>query len=30
MFRFYGAAPRLLVPDNLKSGINKASFYDPK
>jgi transposase len=26
MFRFYGAAPRLLVPDNLKSGINKASF----
>ena len=30
MFRFYGAAPRLLVPDNLKSGINKASFYDPE
>jgi transposase len=30
MFRFYGAAPHLLVPDNLKSGINKASFYDPK
>ena len=30
MFRFYGAAPCLLVPDNLKSGINKASFYDPK
>jgi transposase len=28
-FRFFGAAPRLLVPDNLKSGINKASFYDP-
>ena len=28
MFRFYGAAPRLLVPDNLKSGVNKASFYD--
>jgi transposase len=28
MFRFYGVAPRLLVPDNLKSGINKASFYD--
>jgi hypothetical protein len=21
---------RLLVPDNLKSGINKASFYDPE
>ena len=30
MFRFYGAAPRLLVPDNLKSGINKVSFYDPE
>ena len=30
MFRFYGAAPRLLVPDNLKSGINKSSFYDPE
>jgi transposase len=30
MFRLYGAAPRLLVPDNLKSGINKASFYDPE
>ena len=30
MFRFYGAAPRQLVPDNLKSGINKASFYDPE
>ncbi|MDQ2801660.1 MAG: IS21 family transposase [Pseudomonadota bacterium] len=30
MFRFYGAAPRPLVPDNLKSGINKASFYDPE
>jgi transposase len=30
MFRFYGAAPRLLVADNLKSGINKASFYDPE
>ena len=30
MFRFYGATPRLLVPDNLKSGVNKASFYDPE
>jgi transposase len=30
MFRFFGGAPRLLVPDNLKSGINKASFYDPE
>jgi transposase len=30
MFRFYGAAPRLLVPDNLKSGVIKASYYDPE
>jgi len=30
MFRFLGAAPRLLVPDNLKSGVTKASFYDPE
>ncbi len=30
MFRFFDASPRLLVPDNLKSGINKASFYDPE
>jgi transposase len=30
MFRFWGAAPRLLVPDNLKSSVNKASFYDPE
>ncbi len=30
MFRFWGATPRLLVPDNLKSAIHKASFYDPE
>jgi transposase len=30
MFRCWGSAPRLLVPDNLKSGVNKASFYDPE
>ena len=30
MFRFWGARPRLLVPDNLKSGVHKASFYDPE
>ena len=30
MFQFYGAVPRLLVPDNLKSGVTKASFYDPE
>jgi len=30
MFRFLGAAPRLLVPDNLRSAVHKASFYDPE
>jgi transposase len=30
MFRFLGGVPRLLVPDNLKSGVVKASFYDPE
>src|SRR5271170_1934662 len=30
MFRFSGSAPRLLIPDNLRSGVNKSSFYDPE
>ena len=30
MFRFFGGVPRLPVPDNLKSGVNQASFCDPK
>lgn len=30
MFGFFGGVPRLLVPDNLKSGVNHASFYDPE
>ncbi|PYE30676.1 transposase [Rhizobium sp. PP-WC-1G-195] len=30
MFAFFGGVPRLIVPDNLKSGVNKASFYDPE
>jgi len=30
MFRFWDVAPRLLVPDNLKSAVHKASFYDPE
>ena len=30
MFRFFGGVPRLIVPDNLKSGVNHASFYDPE
>ncbi|MGX5832285.1 IS21 family transposase [Mesorhizobium sp. 43Arga] len=29
MFRFFGGVPRLIVPDNLKSGVNRSSFYDP-
>ena len=29
-FRFLGGVPRLVVPDNLKSGVHKASFYDPE
>ena len=27
---FLGGAPQLLAPDNLRSGVNKASFYDPE
>ena len=30
MFRFFGGVPRLTIPDNLKSAVNKASFYDPE
>ena len=30
MFRFFGGAPKLLIPDNLKSGVNKSSSYDPE
>ena len=30
MLRFLGGVPRLIVPDNLKSGVNRASFYDPE
>jgi transposase len=30
MLRFFGGVPRLIVPDNLKSGVHKASFYDPE
>jgi transposase len=30
MFRFWNSAPRLLVCDNLKSGVHKPSFYDPE
>jgi transposase len=30
MFRLFGGVPRLIVPGNLKSGVHKASFYDPE
>lgn len=26
---FFGGCPQILVPDNLKSGVHKADFYDP-
>jgi len=29
-FQYFGCAPRVLVPDNLKSGVNKACFYEPE
>src|SRR6201997_3828184 len=30
MFAFFQGCPGLVVPDNLKSGIHKPSFYDPE
>lgn len=29
-FEFFGGVPRVVVPDNLKSGVTRASFYDPE
>ena len=29
-FQYFASAPRVLVPDNLKSGVNKACFYEPE
>ncbi|MBI4294981.1 MAG: IS21 family transposase, partial [Chloroflexi bacterium] len=29
-FDYFGRTPRVLVPDNLKSGVNKACFYEPE
>ena len=29
-FDYFGCVPRMLVPDNLKSGVNKACFYEPE
>jgi transposase len=28
-FKWYGAIPRVLVPDNCKTAVNKAKYYDP-
>jgi transposase len=30
MLNWIGKCPKLLIPDNLKSGVHKASFYDPE
>lgn len=29
MFAYFGGVPRLLIPDNLKSGVTKACYYEP-
>lgn len=29
-FRFFGAVPRRLVPDNLKTEMDKPDLYDPQ
>src|SRR3990172_7290689 len=29
-FEYFGCAPRVLVPDNLKSGVHKACKYEPE
>jgi len=29
-FRYFGCVPRMLVPDNLKSGVSKACKYEPE
>jgi transposase len=29
-FEYFGCVPRVLVPDNLKSGVNKACRYEPE
>jgi len=30
LLEFLGGVPELLIPDNLKSGVKEASFYDPQ
>ncbi len=29
-FSFFGGVPEVIVPDNLRSGVTKANFYDPE
>ncbi len=29
-FEYFGGCPEILVPDNLRSGVTKAGFYDPQ
>jgi len=29
-FSFFGGVPEVIVPDNLRSGVKKACFYDPE
>jgi len=29
-FAFFGGVPKLVVPDNLKAGVKKPSFYEPE
>jgi len=29
MYRFYGGVSKLLVPDNLRTGVERADWYDP-
>lgn len=29
MFAFFGGVPEVLVPDNLKTGVTKANYYEP-
>ena len=29
-FQYFASVPRMLVPDNLKSGVNRACFYEPE
>lgn len=30
MYKFFGGVTRILVPDNLKTGVEKATWYSPE